>query len=154
MSDLNRRDFMFAAAGVAAACLVCGGATVCDAADTDTPAGKIDAGPVATFTKDGAYDQLAKDNKVLVYRSNGKLYAATAQCTHRKVLLKVVDGQARCPAHGSRFDADGKPVRGPANKSLVRYGVSVDAAGHLIIDMAKTFEESKWSDAGASVAAA
>jgi Rieske Fe-S protein len=69
------------------------------------------------------------------------------------VLLKVVDGQPRCPAHGSRFDVNGKPTKGPADKALPRYAVQINTQKHLVIDTTQTFDSSRWSDAAASVAA-
>lgn len=154
-NDMNRREFVSSVAGAAAACYMCAcGVSSALAADAAPVPATVDAGPVSAFAKDGLYDQQLKDNKIIIYSSKGRVYASTAACTHRKVLLKIVDGQARCPAHGSRFDTDGKPLKGPANKPLARFAVSIDADKHLIIDTTKTFDEPQWNDASASVATA
>jgi nitrite reductase/ring-hydroxylating ferredoxin subunit len=42
-----------------------------------------------------------------------------ARCTHLGCRIdKVKDGKLVCPCHGSTFDMTGKPIKGPANKSL------------------------------------
>ena len=75
--------------------------------DGDAPAalaaGPIDAGPAADYDKDGLYDKLAKEKQILIMRKDGKLYALTSVCTHKKFLVKVKDGQYFCPKHSSRF---------------------------------------------------
>jgi len=59
--------------------------------------------------------------KVAVYRDkNGELHRMTAVCPH---LGAIVGWNAKectwdCPAHGSRFDARGKVINGPANGDL------------------------------------
>jgi cytochrome b6-f complex iron-sulfur subunit len=62
----------------------------------------------------------------------------SAVCTHRGATLKLVNQQPRCPIHGSRFDDDGKPVKGPASTPLAHYGVRIDA-GRLIVDKSQQF---------------
>lgn len=39
-----------------------------------------------------------------------------------------------CPCHGSKYNAHGEYAAGPAPRNLDRFGVSMDAAGELIID--------------------
>ncbi|GMQ93760.1 MAG: hypothetical protein BMS9Abin12_1240 [Acidimicrobiia bacterium] len=39
-----------------------------------------------------------------------------------------------CPCHGSKYNAHGEYSAGPAPRNLDRFGVSIDAAGELVID--------------------
>lgn len=55
---------------------------------------------------------------VMLYRTNGKLFAMADRCTHRGGPLhegKIEDGCVICPWHLSKFRLeDGEIVRGPA----------------------------------------
>jgi nitrite reductase/ring-hydroxylating ferredoxin subunit len=159
MSDLNlnRRDFLAAAAAVTSACaLNCPFAL---AADEKEETGPVDIGTLADYPKDGPYDKFAKKpTSLLVIRNDGKVYAPTAICTHKKANLTVDGGEIVCPKHDSPFDNQGVPKAKtkdgddtPAKKPLVRYAISKNAEGHLIVDKSKTFEKDKWNDAASFV---
>ena len=148
MSDINRRDFVRAT--VALACLGC----ACDvlSAATTAPAGSpsggktVDVGPLADFSKDGVSDKWAKNEKFFIIRQDGKLYASSSVCTHRRTILKVKDGEIVCPAHGSHFSGQGVPTKGPAKYPLYRYAISQNDAEHVIVDKSKQFEEKDWEN--------
>jgi Rieske Fe-S protein len=56
-------------------------------------------------------------HKAAVYREdNGKVHAASPQCTHMGCYVNWNDGEHTwdCPCHGSRFNEDGKVFHGPA----------------------------------------
>ena len=156
MPDLNRRTFLAAAAALTCACAVdCPFALAADekaGATEDT--GPVDVGTVADYPKDGPYDKFAKKpTSLLVVRDAGKLYAPTAICTHKKANLKVEDNEIVCPKHDSPFDNQGVPKpmtkegdETPAKKPLVRYAISTNAAGRLIVDRSKTFDKGQWED--------
>ena len=62
-------------------------------------------------------------SKVAVYREpNGKLTRLTAVCPHLKGIVQWNSSESTwdCPCHGSRFDAHGKVLVGPANSNLER----------------------------------
>jgi len=162
MPDLNRRSFLATAtaAAVAATCacaLDCPFALAADAAAEDT--GPVDIGTPADYPKDGPYDKFAKKpTSLLVVRDGGKLFAPTAICTHKKANLAVDGGEIVCPKHDSPFDNQGVPKpmtkdgdETPAKKPLVRYAISKNADGHLIVDRSKTFDKDKWDDAASFV---
>jgi len=157
MPELNRRNFLATAtAAVAAAtcacALDCPFALAADAAAEDT--GPVDIGTLADYPKDGPYDKFAKKpTSLLVIREGGKLFAPTAICTHKKANLTVDGGEIVCPKHDSPFDNQGVPKAKtkdgddtPAKKPLVRYAISKDAAGKLIVDKSKSFDKDKWDD--------
>jgi 3-phenylpropionate/trans-cinnamate dioxygenase ferredoxin reductase subunit len=59
--------------------------------------------------------------KVAAYRDDdGELHAVSAVCTHLGCIVEWNDGERRwdCPCHGSRFDPDGRVLKGPAKKDL------------------------------------
>jgi len=61
--------------------------------------------------------------KVAVYRdSNGTVHCRSAVCTHLGAIVSWNSEEQTwdCPAHGSRFDAKGKVINGPANGDLQR----------------------------------
>ena len=151
MSELNRREFVVAAACAAGACMMCG--ALAEAAEPTAEAGgnKVDAGTIADYAKDGVYDKLADSKKVLIARDSGKLYAMTAICTHKMGTVKIKGTELVCPKHNSHFANDGKPKSGPAKAALFHLGISQNADGHILVDPNKKFGENQWSDAGASI---
>ena len=67
----------------------------------------------------------------VVYRHHdGRVQAWSARCTHLGCRLdRVIDGAVVCPCHGSRFDAQGRVLTGPAARPLQSLQVRADAAG-------------------------
>ena len=51
-----------------------------------------------------------------------------------------------CPRHGANFDIDGNVTKGPARTPLIRYAISVDANGHLIVDKSQSFTSDQWDN--------
>ncbi|HET9132559.1 MAG TPA: Rieske 2Fe-2S domain-containing protein, partial [Terriglobia bacterium] len=78
----------------------------------------------------GSEDQIPKGSgavlrsgvqKVAVYRDeDGTLHRRSAVCPHLKciVVWDSIEHTWDCPCHGSRFDAYGKVINGPANSDL------------------------------------
>jgi len=61
-------------------------------------------------------------------RADGTVQAWAARCTHLGCRLdRVVNGVVVCPCHGSRFDAEGRVLAGPATRALQPLRVSADA---------------------------
>ena len=50
------------------------------------------------------------------------------------VVARQDDGRFTCPCHGSKFDATGKAVSGPAPRGLIWNEVSIGPDGRLIVD--------------------
>jgi Rieske Fe-S protein len=62
-------------------------------------------------------------SKLAVYRGDdGTVHACSAMCPHLGAVVQWNDAEKTwdCPAHGSRFDAKGKVIQGPANTPLER----------------------------------
>jgi nitrite reductase/ring-hydroxylating ferredoxin subunit len=165
-TELNRRNFLAAAAATACACALCPAALAQKKEDDDdddvdeepkVPAGPMDIGTAADYPKDGIYQKFAKPNHIMVIRESGKIFATTAICTHKGVLLKEKEGKIFCSQHNSRFTPEGVPSpkpngkMGPAKKELVHYQITPNEKGHLIVDTRKPLDSAKWNDATAFV---
>lgn len=75
------------------------------------------------------------DERLWVFSDQEGLYAISAVCTHLGcVVAKQEEGGFFCPCHGSRFDAHGKVVKGPAPKALLHLELSVSPDGQLVVD--------------------
>jgi Rieske Fe-S protein len=131
--ELTRRDFLV---GTAA----CAGA-LCAGCVTLNPAPSFDAGPEGTLlmpealSMEGAQIKVRLpgiDEPVLVWRKDGNLGAASVVCTHRgcEVVFAPAAGTLDCPCHGSRFNADGTVLQGPAIRPLKKYRAEIE--GNLL----------------------
>lgn len=148
MPEISRRQFM-AATGVAAACLLC---PTCATFAAD--AKPLDVGTTKDYDKDGAFDKFAQSDRIFIVRQNGQIYAMPAVCTHEgKKLVVAPDDptQLLCPTHKGRFTLDGKVSKKPPKRSLARLGISVNDAGHILVDPSKRFTEDQWTDPGSFV---
>lgn len=68
-----------------------------------------------------------KGKRVAVYKDQtGKIIAYSAVCTHLGCIIGWDDAQKRweCPCHGSRYDTQGKVLRGPTKRDLPRVELS------------------------------
>jgi Rieske Fe-S protein len=149
MSQMNRREFVAAVACAACLCGLGGGTELlADDAPTSNPS-TLDVGPKSSYTTDGITTTWIKPpDQVAVVRQNGKIFAFTTICTHRRgALYKESDAESfKCPRHGATFDVDGTVTGGPAKRSLNRFAISADASGHLIVDKSKTFAADQWDN--------
>lgn len=72
-------------------------------------------------------------NKIAVYRDeHGAVYKLSAVCPHLGCLVRWNNASHSwdCPCHGSRFEATGKLLNGPANKDLSTLKEEVNARRH------------------------
>ena len=70
-----------------------------------------------------------KDREVLLINSSRQLYCFEARCTHAGAPLaegSLESNVLTCPWHGSQFNiTDGSVLKGPAEKPLQKYTVTV-----------------------------
>jgi nitrite reductase/ring-hydroxylating ferredoxin subunit len=160
---LNRRELLSVAAMAAtAACLACLGDTSSLLADDAAPATQpttqpapklVDIGLKSDYSKDGITSTFIPTHKLAVVRHDGKLFALTAVCPHKKALLEAdTPTTFFCDRHHSAFDIDGNVTHGPAKKALVHFAISVDANGHVIVDMAQKFGPDSWNNPACFIA--
>lgn len=70
-------------------------------------------------------------NEFILVREGKILRAFSARCTHAGCLIdREANQEFVCPCHGSRFDLHGRPIQGPATRTLAsaRIEKSKDAA--------------------------
>ncbi len=60
--------------------------------------------------------------------------AMSAVCTHLGCTVGRVEWGYQCPCHGSRFDATGRVLRGPASKPLPWFKIFQGPDGLLLVD--------------------
>ena len=63
---------------------------------------------------------LFRNERLGMFRDDRGFYALSLVCTHLGCTVTVTEDVLSCPCHGSRFDRQGKVLKGPANDPLVR----------------------------------
>ena len=98
-----------------------------------TNAGKPERYPQGTVTAD------PKTGIYIVHGPQG-FYALSAVCTHLGCLTSwsAEQNQIACPCHGSKFNAEGVKVEGPAPRPLAWLRVWLSDEGDLMIDRSTT----------------
>lgn len=96
---------------------------------TSFRAGNPDLYPVHSVT-------ILQDQQVYIVRMPEGFYAVSAICTHLGCVTqwKPDTGQIACPCHGSKFQADGAKIEGPAPRPLPHFAISLTADGELFVD--------------------
>lgn len=69
---------------------------------------------------------------LLVKKTDGTYTALLMQCTHEAQPLTVSGSSIYCASHGSSFDLEGKVVKAPASRPLLKYPVSTDESSIII----------------------
>ena len=126
----RRRFLVLAGASVGAAGVACGSGPVEPASVGDVPAGNVSSLPVGSLNAVGG-------QPVCIGRDSRGAYAMTLTCTHAGcdigTMGDVSPSGLLCGCHGSRFDANGNVVSGPAPAPLDHFAVTVDGSGNLTI---------------------
>lgn len=61
--------------------------------------------------------------RVALMREGDSVYALDLVCTHLGCTVTVTSSGLSCPCHGSRFDRQGRVLKGPADRTLRRLKV-------------------------------
>ena len=61
--------------------------------------------------------------RVALMRDGDTIYALALVCTHLGCTVTVTGSGLSCPCHGSRFDRQGRVLKGPADRPLNRLKV-------------------------------
>lgn len=75
------------------------------------------------------------DARVFVLRDEHGVRALSGTCTHLGCTVRAEGEGFVCPCHGSRYDADGRVIGGPAPRSLAFVAVEADKRGRLVVDV-------------------
>ena len=134
-AQLNRRDFLTRAGGLAALAVVssCGDGVV---------SGGVPGKPterlvitVADFPALGTVGALVQVGETFAAKRTGAgaFDAFYMVCTHAGCLTSITNAQRfDCPCHGSRFDGEGAVVNGPARQPLLRLATAYDPVTDLL----------------------
>lgn len=76
-----------------------------------------------------------QDRRLFVFNGKDGFYSVSSVCTHLGCNVKRGGTGFECPCHGSRFDANGRVVQGPAPSPLAWYALSLSPRGELIVDL-------------------
>jgi Rieske Fe-S protein len=121
---------VLAGASVGGAGVGCVASAVQPVSVGDVAAGNVSSLPVGSL-------RVVGDQPVCIGRDSGGVYAMTLTCTHAGCDIgstgEVSPSGLVCGCHGSRFDANGNVVSGPARLPLDHFEVSADGSGNLTI---------------------
>jgi cytochrome b6-f complex iron-sulfur subunit len=135
-----RRDFLGLAAkcSAAAACLFAtlGIARLPKTAVLPSPSKRFRVTLPESLPPGQPYEPAGRS--VAVFRDEHGVYAISKICTHLGCIVKPVPTGFDCPCHGSRFDAKGGVIRGPAPAPLDWLAVARTADNTYLIDEGST----------------
>ncbi len=95
------------------------------------PVRRYKIGPLERFPV-GSQTAMPEEN-FIVFRDAKGLYAISTTCTHLGCTVAVTAQGFACPCHGSRFDATGKVIGGPAPRALPWLELNLAADGQLVV---------------------
>ncbi|MGB9673511.1 MAG: ubiquinol-cytochrome c reductase iron-sulfur subunit, partial [Anaerolineales bacterium] len=75
------------------------------------------------------------DIPAVLYHTPQGFVALSLVCTHLGCTIGPQNSEFVCPCHGSKFDANGKVLHGPAEKPLHRLTVETTGDGNLVIHL-------------------
>ena len=140
---LSRRKF----AAITSGSILCAACGIPRVAGAFKP---YDIGTLKDFSKDEISEKFIQNN-FFVIRHEGRLFATIATCPHKGNYLLRNPRDAKqiiCSGHDSVFDPKGVPSRGPVKRGLVRFAISLNAQGHVMVDTDKEFPQNQWNDKG------
>lgn len=72
-------------------------------------------------------------DKFIIVKKEPKLQVFSSHCTHLGcVIHRAENGKLLCPCHGSTFDLEGNPTKGPAIKPLEKLSYSLNESSQTI----------------------
>jgi cytochrome b6-f complex iron-sulfur subunit len=84
------------------------------------------------------------ENQLFIVRAKeGNFHAMSSVCSHLGCITnyREADGLILCPCHGSKFDAEGNVLDGPAPRPLTRWRLEQNDRGQLIVDLSEEVDQ-------------
>ena len=91
----------------------------------------FDLGIAADFPIEGR--MVRADIPAVIYQTEDGFHAYSLICTHLGCNVDIDGENFNCPCHGSRFDQEGRVLKGPADKKLSALQIKVSQEGNLIL---------------------
>ena len=135
MATVSRRDFLKVATTTLlsiSGLLGLGGLfRFLDYQDAGATKTEFDLGPASNYAP-GSRTVIA-DVPAILIRKADRYTALSLVCTHLGCTVEPKGHDFVCPCHGSRYNADGRVVRGPAQQPLRFLRVEENSQGHLVL---------------------
>jgi Rieske Fe-S protein len=133
MNNLSRRDFLklstHSLLAIAGALGLGGLVRYLSYQSDPTPPSEFDIGPAEDYPINSR-TILAHIPAILIYDMKS-LRAISLACTHLGCTVEQRNFGFECPCHSSRYDLNGKVLKGPANRDLPKLRVAKAEDGHL-----------------------
>jgi cytochrome b6-f complex iron-sulfur subunit len=101
--------------------------------ETESAPTEFDLGPASKYP-DQSRTVLLYIPAILVH-ANSQFVAYSLVCTHLGCTVEPKGQEFACPCHGSRFDANGRVLKGPADRPLQQLRVARLQDGNLRLYM-------------------
>ena len=75
------------------------------------------------------------EDPIYLLRNGNEYRALSPICTHRGCTVEVQTDRLVCPCHGSTYDRDGQVLKGPAQRALARYPLTI-SGDEIVIEVA------------------
>ena len=126
----SRRDFLSAAWAAAGAGAAAAGVAAVAQALADAPRDERTVELPADLLRKAEEDGGLVHEGLLVRGPAAAPVVLDLTCTHLRCRVAPAEGGGfSCPCHGSRYDAEGRPVSGPAPRPLARPKLTPSGAG-------------------------
>ncbi len=141
--EISRGDFL-GTAGVGAAAAALAFSTI-GMARLPKPRVLPDVSSVVRLGKPSEFPPgtiaMRPQEKICVVSTEEGLSAVSLVCTHLGCIVNLTEDGFDCPCHGSKFDAQGEVLAGPAPRALVWLAVSQAPDGTLLADRAREVDQ-------------
>lgn len=71
------------------------------------------------------------ENRLAVVQTSGSFHALDLTCTHLGCTVLATPKGFQCPCHGSRFDPEGRVLKGPAKDRL--RPLRIESSGEMLL---------------------
>jgi len=77
---------------------------------------------------------LSISGPIIISKLDNELKIFSSRCTHLGCQInKIENEEIICPCHGSKYDINGKPIKGPSIKALIKLDYYMDETTNEIV---------------------